>query len=280
MNKQYVTFSKDLKKEPKVVRRRLNEKVRRHWPKLLVLVTLAYIIYRKDVSIDLYLNGMQADVIFEAPENISFQTDSKESPVSQSAMNVSLLENEKITETRPVASKDNLANTYSNMTYTEGVFATKDSEGARIAKRRKQEAYVKRFANTAQAERDKFGIPASIILAQGLLESDAGDSRLATQNRNHFGMKCFSRSCKKGHCSNYTDDSHKDFFRIYKNDWESYRAHSYLLQADRYRNLFKLDKKDYKNWALGLKKAGYATDKHYGEKLINLIEDLKLYAYD
>ena len=62
---------------------------------------------------------------------------------------------------------------------------------------------------------DKFGIPASITLAQGLLESNNGESRLTTKNNNHFGIKCFSRKCKKGHCSNFSDDSHKDFFRKY-----------------------------------------------------------------
>jgi len=126
----------------------------------------------------------------------------------------------------------------------------------------------------------KFGVPASIILAQGLLESDAGDSRLSTNNNNHFGIKCFSRTCRKGHCSNFTDDSHKDFFRKYQNAWESYRAHSQLLRAPRYTHLYKLGKSDYKSWAMGLKRAGYATDKYYGEKLINLIEDLELQEYD
>ena len=127
---------------------------------------------------------------------------------------------------------------------------------------------------------NKYGIPASITLAQGLLESNVGESRLSTRNNNHFGMKCFSKSCGKGHCSNFTDDSHKDFFRKYGSAWESYRAHSKMLGGKRYRSLKKLGKKDYKNWAKGLKKAGYATDKRYAEKLINLIETLELYQYD
>jgi flagellum-specific peptidoglycan hydrolase FlgJ len=128
---------------------------------------------------------------------------------------------------------------------------------------------------------EKYGIPASITLAQGLLESNVGESKLATRNKNHFGIKCFSRSCKKGHCSNFTDDSHKDFFRIYKSSWESYRSHSLLLKrSDRYRRLFQLNRKDYRGWAHGLTKAGYATDKRYGAKLINLIESLALHQYD
>jgi flagellum-specific peptidoglycan hydrolase FlgJ len=129
-------------------------------------------------------------------------------------------------------------------------------------------------------ERDRFGIPASITLGQGLLESDAGGSPLSTTANNHFGIKCFSRSCRRGHCKNFTDDSHKDFFRVYASDWESFRAHSQLLQAGRYRRLYKLGKKDYTSWALGLSKAGYATDKKYAQKLIHLIEDLDLFQYD
>jgi flagellum-specific peptidoglycan hydrolase FlgJ len=156
---------------------------------------------------------------------------------------------------------------------------------------KKQLAYVKRYHTVAQKEMEKYGIPASIKLAQGLLESNAGESRLAVNNNNHFGIKCFARHCKPGHCSNYTDDSHKDFFRKYNNVWESYRAHSYLLVGNgkggsgrkpngRYKSLFKLKKTDYRGWAYGLKKAGYATDPRYPGKLIGIIEDLRLYQYD
>jgi flagellum-specific peptidoglycan hydrolase FlgJ len=140
--------------------------------------------------------------------------------------------------------------------------------------------YVKRFAPIAQAEMKKYGIPASIKLAQGLLESNVGDSRLAKTCNNHFGIKCFSRTCARGHCSNFTDDSHKDFFRNYDSAWESYRAHSRFLQKDRYIHLKKLGTRDYRNWAHGLKKAGYATDKRYAQKLIKIIETLKLDQYD
>ena len=141
------------------------------------------------------------------------------------------------------------------------------------------ENYVRRFAKVARTEMKKYGIPASITLAQGLLESDAGGSKLSQKNNNHFGMKCFSRKCKKGHCSNFTDDSHKDFFRIYKNSWQSYRAHSKLLMGKRYRHL-KHYGKDYKKWAFGLRKAGYATDKKYAQKLIAIIETLHLEEFD
>lgn len=173
-----------------------------------------------------------------------------------------------------------LANTYSNLTYTNPKFATKGTSSAAQKKRKKQLAYIDRFVKVAQTEMEKFGVPASITLAQGLLESNVGESRLSVRNNNHFGIKCFSRSCGKGHCSNFTDDSHKDFFRKYSSAWESYRAHSRMLGGNRYRKLKQLGTKDYKNWAIGLKKAGYATDKRYAEKLINLIEELELYRYD
>jgi len=138
--------------------------------------------------------------------------------------------------------------------------------------------YVKRFAKVAQGEMHKFGIPASITLAQGLLESNAGKSPLASKNNNHFGIKCFSKKCKKGHCSNFSDDSHKDFFRVYSTAWDSYRAHSEFLQGKRYQHLLK--ETSYQSWAHGLVKAGYATDQAYGKKLIRLIESLELYRYD
>ncbi len=185
---------------------------------------------------------------------------------------------------------DNLSNTYSNMTYHEKEQANTVSAPQTVGsnsksekyllKRKKQEAYVARFHKVAQSEMRKYGIPASITLAQGLIESNAGDSRLSKRNNNHFGMKCFSKKCSKGHCSNFTDDSHKDFFRKYETVWESFRAHSILLTGKRYRRLFKLQQTDYKGWATGLKKAGYATDPKYAQKLIHIIQELELNKYD
>lgn len=140
-------------------------------------------------------------------------------------------------------------------------------------------AYIERFSKVAQTEMNKFGIPASIKLAQGLLESSNGKSRLAAENFNHFGLKCFSKSCKKGHCSNHNDDTHKDFFRKYQSAWESWRDHSQFLMGARYEHLQEYNM-DYKKWAKGLKKAGYATDKKYDKKLIDLIEQYDLQRFD
>lgn len=148
------------------------------------------------------------------------------------------------------------------------------------AKQKRQLAYVDQYAAAALAEMRTHGIPASITLAQGLLESGTGRSTLARKNHNHFGIKCFSKKCPKGHCSNHSDDHHKDFFRIFQAPEESFHAHSQVLLKDRYKPLFQLKITDYKKWAHGLRKAGYATDPRYGDKLIRLIEELELWRYD
>jgi hypothetical protein len=140
-------------------------------------------------------------------------------------------------------------------------------------------AYVIRFSKVAKDEMQRFGVPASISLAQGLIESRAGTSKLARQNNNHFGIKCFSKNCGKGHCSNHFDDHHKDFFRKFNTPWESWRAHSKMLAEGRYKPLTKHGN-DYKKWAHGLQQLGYATDKTYGSKLVDIIERYKLYRYD
>jgi flagellum-specific peptidoglycan hydrolase FlgJ len=140
----------------------------------------------------------------------------------------------------------------------------------------KRQAYIRKYGPVAVAEMKKFGIPASITIAQGLLETRAGTSGLAVKNNNHFGMKCFSRSCKKGHCSNFSDDTHKDFFLRFESSWASYRAHSKMLSSGRYKKLHNLGN-DYRAWAHGLKTAGYATDPKYDDNLIRLI---RLYSLD
>jgi flagellum-specific peptidoglycan hydrolase FlgJ len=137
--------------------------------------------------------------------------------------------------------------------------------------------YIRRFINVAKAERQKFGIPVSITLAQGLLESDAGQSRLTQKANNHFGVKTFNS--KVPHVV-MKDDTPTDRFKKYDSAWESFRDHSLLLMRDHYKQLQYLSKTDYVGWAKGLEKAGYATDKQYAENLIKIIENLKLYQFD
>jgi len=164
---------------------------------------------------------------------------------------------------------------------TEKVYGTQAKKTKKVTKKRRDsDAYIKRFKATAVSEMKKYGIPASITLAQGILESNAGVSGLANNNNNHFGLKCFSKSCEKGHCSNYHDDDHKDFFRKFDTAWESYRAHSLLLTGKRYRHLNQLGTGNYKGWAKGLQKAGYATSSTYARDLVQIIEALDLDKYD
>ena len=138
--------------------------------------------------------------------------------------------------------------------------------------------YIVKFAPLAVKQMQIHKIPASITLAQGILESNNGNSRLAIKGNNHFGIKCHGWEGKKI----YADDDQKhECFRSYKNVIESYRDHSlFLKKYDRYSFLFDYKIKDYKSWALGLKKAGYATNSKYPELLIKIIEENQLYKYD
>ena len=140
------------------------------------------------------------------------------------------------------------------------------------------EDYVKFYSNIAMDEMIQFGIPASITLAQGILESGAGKGRLAVQANNHFGIKCHDWNGKKIY---HDDDEEQECFRKYDNPEYSYRDHSlFLSNRARYSFLFDLKKDDYKQWAKGLKKAGYATDPKYPQKLIDLIQRYELYKFD
>lgn len=141
--------------------------------------------------------------------------------------------------------------------------------------------YIQKYKGEARKHQRQYGIPASIKMAQAIVESASGNSGLARENNNHFGVKCFSRTCGKGHCTNKYDDHHKDFFRKYQDPAESWKDHSEKLKNNsRYAKLFKLHITDYKGWARGLKAAGYATDKSYDTALIRTIETYQLYVLD
>lgn len=138
--------------------------------------------------------------------------------------------------------------------------------------------YIERFKTIAVQEMNKYGIPASITLAQGLLESGNGNSSLAVQANNHFGIKC--NVDWKGRTIYKDDDAIGECFRVYNSPEESYRDHSEFLLRKRYAGLFQLDRNDYKGWAYGLKQAGYATNPRYPELLISLIDRYDLQQYD
>jgi len=138
--------------------------------------------------------------------------------------------------------------------------------------------YIDQYKNIAIAEMERYGIPASIKLAQALLESGNGNSTLARDANNHFGIKC--GGAWKGRSITKSDDNPNDCFRVYDNPEQSFKDHSQFLLRKRYENLFTLDKDDYRGWARGLKAAGYATNPRYPELLIDLIERYELYKYD
>jgi flagellum-specific peptidoglycan hydrolase FlgJ len=140
------------------------------------------------------------------------------------------------------------------------------------------ERYIKKYLKTAKKEAELFNIPASITLAQGIIESNCGRSSLARKHNNHFGVK-WHRG-RKEKFAVYRDDTPTDRFVVYRSAWWSYRDHSKLLNSKRYRHLTKLKRTDYKNWARGLKKCGYATAPKYAEILISVIEKYELWRYD
>lgn len=142
-----------------------------------------------------------------------------------------------------------------------------------------QERYIEEYADLAVSEMYRSGVPASITLAQGMLESGNGQSALALRSNNHFGIKCHNNW--GGERVYHDDDEKGECFRKYPHPSESYRDHSdFLRYRDRYKFLFDYKVTDYKAWAYGLKKAGYATDPKYPVKLIDIIEKYDLYIYD
>lgn len=139
--------------------------------------------------------------------------------------------------------------------------------------------YIRKYSDLAVSEMRRTGVPASITLAQGILESNSGQSKLAVKGNNHFGIKCHNDW--DGRTMRLDDDARRECFRVYPDASASFRDHSdFLRYRDRYKPLFDLDPEDYKGWARGLKKAGYATDPSYAGKLISLIERYELYRYD
>ena len=139
--------------------------------------------------------------------------------------------------------------------------------------------YIDNYSEIAKEEMVQYGIPASITLAQGILESGAGRSALSKKSNNHFGIKCHKGWT--GQRVFHDDDELQECFRKYKDPKYSFRDHSlFLTQRTRYEGLFAYKKNDYKSWAKGLRKAGYATDPKYPQKLINIIETYQLYSYD
>jgi flagellum-specific peptidoglycan hydrolase FlgJ len=151
--------------------------------------------------------------------------------------------------------------------------------GLKAQTRQTPKMYIEKFDQDAVAEMIRSGVPASITLAQGMLESDYGNSKLAKKAKNHFGIKCHSKW--KGGKYYMDDDAKHECFRVYSSVYDSYVDHSnFLKRNQRYGFLFDLRKSDYKGWAKGLKKAGYATNPKYPALLIGIIENNNLSRFD
>ena len=155
------------------------------------------------------------------------------------------------------------------------IAVTLSAQSSRISR----EDYIQKYKELAIKQMKQSGIPASIIMAQACFESDNGNSRLAKEANNHFGIKC--HSSWTGPTIRHDDDALQECFRKYDNPENSFSDHSdFLRYRDRYAFLFNLQRDDYKGWAEGLKKAGYATNPAYAERLIKIIEEYKLYELD
>ena len=161
----------------------------------------------------------------------------------------------------------------------QAIFISATTQSQPSEPRMSKTDYVGQYADQAIREMHASGVPASITLAQGMLESDFGNSPLAKYANNHFGIKCHKGW--EGPTFIQDDDEKNECFRKYYEAYESYKDHSEFLRTrDRYATLFDLKTTDYKGWAKGLKKAGYATNPKYADLLIRIIEDNELYKYD
>jgi len=150
---------------------------------------------------------------------------------------------------------------------------------AQAKERQTREEYVEKYKAIAIAHMERYGIPATITMAQGILESDSGNSRLSTSSNNHFGIKC--KKHWTGDRVYHDDDAKGECFRAYPSVEASYQDHAdFLDQSPRYDSLFAYPADDYRSWARGLKAAGYATAPDYAERLVKIIESMKLYLLD
>ncbi|MFK7934082.1 MAG: glycoside hydrolase family 73 protein [Saprospiraceae bacterium] len=240
----------------------------RHWLRIIMVALAVHLLFSKDISFQVSMGN---------PSSTIAQNDT---PPSGNIAQATALKSEE--KGKKKKWKDRKANTFSNLTFVLSPdYGERHNVDPAIVRQKIQNCkdYVAKYKEVAIAEREKYGIPVAITLAQGLLESNAGDSRLSVESNNHFGIKCRTK-CRGCTCRNYVDDDVYDMFRVFDSVWGSYREHSKLLQNKRYRWLKKYPVTDYESWAHGLKKSGYATDKRYAPKLIKIIEELKLDRLD
>jgi len=272
--------------------REYGKKLNENWFEIVMIPMILYLLIAKDVSVSFQLGQTQniAEVSTPKVNPVKLAVPTSTTVVQEKSFNLgNWLDSRKPTAKTTKSSHQHTqkvkevprAQHFSNLTFIMSpTYAKRKGIPKSIVDAKKQNCYnyVKKYKKAALTEQKEYGILASITLAQGLLESNAGDSRLARESLNHFGIKC-RKKCRGCTCRNYHDDDIYDMFRVFTNPMESYREHSILLNNSRYKKLKNFGN-DYKSWAYGLKKAGYATDKKYAEKLLLIIEALGLDEYD
>lgn len=249
--------------------------LKQHWWRMVMIAIAVHILFNKDISFQVSMGNPSSTIAQAALPPVGKNNTSV-------AQTTALKTEQKADTPNKKKWKDRKANTFSNLTFVLSPdYGERHGVDPKVVKEKIKNCtdYVAKYKEVAIAEREKYGIPAAITLAQGLLESNAGDSRLSVESNNHFGIKCRTK-CRGCTCRNYVDDDVYDMFRVFDSVWGSYREHSKLLQNKRYAWLKKYAITDYKSWAHGLKKSGYATDKKYAPKLIKIIEELGLDKID
>jgi len=239
--------------------------------RILILALFAYLLLEKDIRIDFNLSSLNAAAAGPAAE----------APLHQSGFwPVARARDE--AKPFPDPATRAIADRYNHLSFILSPdLAQRQRVPGSVVRYKRQliDAYVHAYGDLAKRHREAYGIPASITMAQALLESNVGASDLARQSNNHFGIKC-RRKCRGCTCRNYADDDAYDMFRVFSRPRESFEAHARLLRSPRYRHLSQIPIQDYRAWARGLKRAGYATDPHYAQKLVRLIEALDLHRLD
>lgn len=246
--------------------------VKRLWFELSLSVILLYLFFSKGLDFQLKIGGKP---LFEVTESVTFFEDTLDTRLS-------LIPDLKIPRTKSanVNKVSWKSSDFSKLAFILNPdLAFERNVPSNIVEQKFNICfdYISQYLPSAKQSATLHKVPVSITLAQALLESNAGMSDLAVESNNHFGIKC-KQKCLGCTCRNYSDDDKYDMFRMFDTADESFEAHAKLLDLKRYADLKRYGN-DYRKWAVGLKKAGYATDEHYAEKLILIIETLKLYQY-
>lgn len=245
---------------------KLKKFVLKNWYKLGILAFLLYIFLQKDLSFQLNLNApsqTEEEIPYNNPTPAQQPVKKEREKYTDAQIPTSIAGVGSSTSDRfdfsPFGSSPKTVDLYAKLTKTE--------EATKVR-------YLKRFSQVAISERKKYGVPSSIILANALLHSNAGQRNIAQSGNNQFGIKCDS---------NWNDENgiyEGTCFRHYQNAWSSFRDHSIYITSGKFQSLRQLGSVDYKAWAIGLEKTGFSNSKNLGTQLIQIIENYGLYELD